>query len=315
VSELPQIIDQHAGRMAGRSGDQAQALNRAINEFHIEQPGTGRITMMTMQQLQDARGALRGQIEVARRAGENHIVNTLQPLYDDVTGLMQRANPTWATANRRWADDSIDTVARELGEAFSTRAGPQFRQQMRQFQQLAPEAQDMVRVEYIQKIADKLDNSADGHDIAKLFTNDHMRNSLRALFGDQGILTVTQVVRDLGIATRSGRMLGGSQTAMRQARRGEADADTGIMAAADGINIGGARNWLMQKLHTLLTERRNGPLAEIATTPMRDTAEVARHIHNMRTAQQYRQRLSAPSLDAGILAGPIGGAAAPQPNR
>ena len=108
--------------------------------------------MMDLQHLQDARGALRDRIETARRAGNNQIVATLQPLYRDVTRLMERANPTWARANQRWADNSLDTVARELGEAFSLRAGPQYREQARQFQALAPEAQDMVRVEFLQNI-------------------------------------------------------------------------------------------------------------------------------------------------------------------
>lgn len=308
VGMLPRILDRHANRMAGRAGDQAQALARGLAEFRIDTPN-GPALMMTLQQLQDARGALRGQIEVARRAGQDHIVGTLQPLYRDVTRLMERANPTWANANRRWADNAIDTRARELGEAFATKAGPQYRQQLAEFRQLAPEAQDMVRVEYLQKLADKLDNVGDTHDVAKLFANNHTRNAIREMFGDQGVVSVVQMVRDLGIQTRSARMLGNSQTALRLARRQEADAETGIRAAAEHASIKGARNWIIERLHTLLTERRNRPLAEIATTPMSDTAEVARHLHNMRAAQRYRSAMEVPTHTNMLYGGAISGTA------
>lgn len=294
--------------MAGRAGDQAQALQRALTEFRIDTPN-GPTLMMTLQQLQDARGALRGQIETAQRAGQRHIVGTLQPLYDNVTRLMERANPTWAVANRRWADNAIDTRARELGEAFATKAGPQYRQQIEQYRQLAPEAQQMVQVEYLQKLADKLDNLTDTHDVAKLFTNNHMRNSIRELFGDQGVLAVVQMTRDLGIATRSGRMLSGPQTAMRLARRQDAETNTGILAAAENASVQGAKIWIIQKLQNIRSEFKNRPLADIATTPMSDTAEVARHIHNMRAAQRYRQALDVPSPNALVGAGAMSGAA------
>lgn len=307
VGLLPRIIQRHANRMAGRSGDQAQALERAINEFNITTPNGQTLNMQSLQQLQDARGAVRAQMETARRGGQNHIVATLQPLYNDVTRMMERASPAWAQANRRWADNSIDTVARDLGEAFSTRAGPQYRAQRAQYERLAPEAQDMVRVEYLQKLADKLENLGDTHDVAKLFTTEHMRNSIRDLFGDAGAVAVTRMVRDLGIATKSGRMLGGSQTAQRLARRQEADTDTGILAAANNASVQGAKNWIIQKLHTLLSERKNRPLAEIATTPINDTAEVARHIHNMRTAQQYSQRLQQPTRTPLVASGALSG--------
>ena len=316
---LPRIIDRHLNRMAGRSGDQAQALNKAINEFKITRPNGQTLTMMTLQQLQDARGAVRGQIEVARRAGQDHIVNTLQPLYNDVTRLMKKSNLQWAKANRRWADDAIDTRARELGEAFATKAGPQYRRQLAEYQGLAPEAQQMVQVEYLQKLADKLDNIGDTHDVAKLFTNDHTRNSISALFGHEGTVAVAQMVRDLGIATRSGRMLGGSQTAARLARSQNADIETGILAAAENASLQGAKNWLTQRLLSIMTERRNQPLAEIATTPMNDMAEVARHIHNMRTAQQYQERIAQPNALGLLVSAPasqeLGSAVAPPPRR
>lgn len=292
---LPRIVDRHLNRVAGRAGDQAQALRNAVEEFFITRPDGQRLPIMSLQHLQDARGSIRDRIEVARRSGENSIVAMLQPLYRDVTRMMERASPQWARANRRWADNSIDTRARELGEAFALRAGPEYRRQVAEFNRLAPEAQDMVRVEYLQRLSDRLANLGDTHDVAKLFTTDHMRASVRELFGHQGVLLLTQSARDAAIATKSGRMLGNSATAMRLARRADADAETGIMAAAEIGSAHGIRNALLERLTRLLTERRNVPLARIATTPLNDTAEVARHVHNMRAAQAYRRRVQTPT--------------------
>lgn len=290
---LPRIIDRHVNRMHGRSGAPAESLRQAVDEFFITRPNGQRIVMMDLQMLQDARGSLRDRIETARRAGNNQIVQTLQPLYRDVTRLMERSNPNWARANRQWADMSINDVARDLGEAFSTKAGPQYRQQLQQFHQLAPEAQDMVRVEFIKKMSDKLDNLRDTEDPTKLFNTDHMRAAIRELFGDQAAVDLARLTRDSAIAAKSGAALKGSQTHMRGQFAREMDADTGVMAAAQDMNVRGIRNAMLDKLWSFFTERRNLPMSQIATTPMQDTAEVARHVHNMRVAQEFVRRVQA----------------------
>lgn len=306
VGLLPRIIQRHQNRMQGRAGEQYDALNRAINEFMITRPNGQRVTMMDMQMLQDARGALRAMIRGAERSEQRHIVNTLQPLYTDVTRMMQRANPQWALANRRWADMEIDRVGDRLGEAFATKAGPQYRHQIQEYDRLAPEAQDMVRVQFLQKIHDKLDNLGDNHDVAKLFTTQHMRNAIERLFGRQAMLDVTRMTRDAAVATKSGRMLGNSQTALRTARREEAGSENSLNAAVEMASVKGVRNAILDRLTSILTERKNIPLAEIATTPMRDVPEVARHIHNMQAARQFRERISRPSLEGARISGPLG---------
>lgn len=290
---LPRIIDRHVNRMHGRSGAPAESLRQAVDEFFITRPNGQRIVMMDLQMLQDARGSLRDRIETARRAGNNQIVQTLQPLYRDVTRLMERSNPNWARANRQWADMSINEVARDLGEMFATKAGPQYRQQLEQYRRLAPEAQNMVQVEFLQKLFDKLDNLGDTHDVAKLFATDHMRNAIRELFGDQAAVDLARMTRDAAIATRSGAALKNSATHMRGQVAKEFDADTGVMAAAQDMNVRGIRNAMLDKLWSFFTERRNLPMSQIATTPMQDTAEVARHVHNMRVAQEFVRRVQA----------------------
>ena len=98
-------------------------------------------------------------------------------------------------------------------------------------------------------------------------------------------------------------MLGNSQTHMRGMRQREADADTGVLAAAQNMNMSGIKSAMLDRLWAFFTERRNRPLAEIATTPMRDTAEVARHIHNMRVAQEFVRRITS-QTQAGRLSSP-----------
>lgn len=58
-------------------------------------------------------------ITAATQSGNDHIVSTLQPIYSDLTRLMERASPQWATANRRWGNMRLDEVAQELGDAMS----------------------------------------------------------------------------------------------------------------------------------------------------------------------------------------------------
>lgn len=295
---LPRILDRHAQRMYGRSGEPATALRNAIDEFLIQMPNGQRLAMMDLQMLQDARGSLRATIDRARPRGSSpnaQTVATLEPLYRDITRLMERANPAWARANRAWADNAIDTVARDLGEAFSLKAGPKYRDQVQQFRNLAPEAQDMVRVEFLQKLYDRLDDMKDGRDtaVANLFASDHIRNAIRELFGDRAAVDIARLTRDAAIAARSSGAIKGSQTHMRGQFAKEFDADTGVMAGVQNGSIRSIKDAMFDRLLTFITERRNAPMADIATTPMRDTAEVARHVHNMRVAQEFVRRVQA----------------------
>lgn len=291
---LPRIAERHLNRMRGRSGEQADALRAAINELYTELPNGQRVIMPSLQMLQDMRGAIRGMIQRNRQTGNDHIVNTLQPLYRDITRVMERASPLWARANRRWADLRIGEVARDLGESFAEKAGPRFREQMRQFQQLAPEAQDLVRIEFVQKLLDKVDNVGDTHDLAKLFSTPHMRSMVRTLLGDQAAVDLARLIRDNRVATKSKNMLGGSPTQPRQQRQKEQDADLGILAAVEQASVNNFRKFLVDYTIGILREARNRRIADVITTPMRDVPQVARHLEQMRRAQSRLNQLSQP---------------------
>ena len=294
VHALPQLLERYRHEARGRSGEAADAMNRAADQFYLTTQGGQRVAMNTLQQLQDARGALRGQMTQYARLGRDDLARVVRPMYQRATRVMEAMSPEWGVANRRWAGMHFDEVAQELGDAFSTRAGPQFREQVAQFGQMAPQAQDIVRVHVLQKLFDKLDNLPDTHSVSKLFANDQARTLIRTLFGDQSVVSFTRAVRDQRVAELSQSMMSNSATHRRGVAQKQKDAETGLVAAVENANARGVKNWLLERLTQMYTERRNRPLARILTTPMSDTANVAHHLHNMRRQQQRLQQLDQP---------------------
>lgn len=292
---LPRLLQRYQHEAGGRAGEAADAMRRAADQFYITTPNGQRLAMNTLQQLQDARGALRGQMTAYARGGRDDLARVVQPMYHRITRLMEAMSPQWAVANRRWAGMHFDEVAQDLGDAFAERAGPRFREQVAEFQGMAPQAQNIVRVHVLQKLFDKLDNLPDTHSVSKLFANDQSRTLIRTLFGDDAVVSFTRAVRDQRVAEASRSMTQNSATHRRSVAQRQKDADTGLVAAVEGANSRGVRNWLLDRATQVLTERRNRPMADILTTPMSDTASVARHIHNMRQQQNRLQQIDRPS--------------------
>lgn len=294
VAGLPRLLEWYARRTAGRSGEAAQAMRRALDEFFITTPNGQRLAMMDLQQLQDARGAVRNMITKAVRDNDNNIVNALQPFYSRVTRMMEAMSPAWARANQQWSDMNFQRIAAELGDAFKDRAGPAYRQQLREFQRLAPEAQDIVRIHVLQQTYDDLDNLPDTHTISKLFSKDHVRNMIRELFGRDALVDFVRAVREQRVAESSQGMLRNSATHRRGVTQKQKDAETGLTTAIENANAQGVKKWLLEKAMQIAVERRNRPMARILTTPMSDTANVAMHLERMRNQQNRLQRFSRP---------------------
>lgn len=306
---LPRIVNRHLNRMRGRSGQQATALQDAIDELYITTANGQRIIMPSLQQLQDMRGAIRGMIENANSPANPrpHIASTLQPLYDDITRLMERASPQWARANRRWADLRIGERARELGDAFAERAGPRFREQWRDFQSLAPQAQDFVRIHFVRKLLDKVENNPDEHDLAKLYSTPHIRRMVRQVLGDEAAVDLARLIRDNRVATKSKRMMGGSPTQPRMQRQEAHDADLGILASFENASVNGFRQWATKYTIGILRERRNRAVADVLTTPMRNVPQVARHLEEMRRSQSRTARFAQRPQRRGGTVGTVAG--------
>lgn len=307
---LQDTIDKYEGIAKGRSGEQAQAMNSALQEFFIDLPNGQKVIMPTLQMAQDMRGALRGIIQRNRQAGNDHIVNSLQPLYQDVTKVMQAASPAWAKANQRWADLNLDEVARDLGESFAKSAGPKAREQLAQFKSLAPEAQDIVRVHYVQQKLDAIENAAKlggTKNLGELFTKAHSRAMDRAILGDAEAVQMARLIRDANVMARSRDMLKGSPTQPRQQMQKEQDADLNMISAAQNFDW---RDWkaaMFEKAVALMRERRNKVIGKVVTTPMRDTPAVAEHLERMRQARAAAERYAQPQLRQPGYGGQVGG--------
>lgn len=311
---LPGLQDQLASaRMALREARRQRRPTSQINEISryvddlAEQlrltsrdatPPTQSVLMPSLEMAQDARAGIRGQIEAARQARRTDIAAILQPLYRDVTRIMERASPAWRTANQRWADMNLQQVATELGDAFAKTAGPRAREQMREFRRLAPEAQDVVRVHFVQQLLDRIENAArlgGQQNLGQLFSRDHTRAMIRAVLGDEAALTVARLVRDANVMARSRNMLSGSQTHIRGQIQREQDADLNAIASAAQFDW---RNWraaAFERVLSIMRERRNRVVGRAITTPMRDVPAVAEQIERMRRASDRVRVANAPA--------------------
>jgi len=318
---LPRILDQIQNVAYGRAGDYREAIERALGLFYTNVPGTGRVAMQSLRQLQDARTALRGQIDAYAQGGRNDIARELRPLYRGITRIMERMSPEWATANRLYGDGNIQRTVNELGEAFSNRASPQYREHIRQFDNLAPELQDIVRTQWLQKQYDLLTNLGDDHSVAKNFRSDQVRNMVRDLFGPEAAVVFTRAVRNQKAAEMTGGAQGNSLTHLRQETKRQKEQSFDIDSAAQAGNILGAIRAVQNWWRGREVSRRNQALVPILSTPLRETGEVGRHLVNMQNAQQRldaianrpTRTLQVPA--SAVLGGDAGEAVAERPRR
>jgi hypothetical protein len=154
---------------------------------------------------------------------------------------------------------------------------------------------------------DKLDNLPDTNSVSKLFGTDHARRMIREMFGNDAVVTFTRAVRDQRVAERSQAMTGNSRTHLRGQAQKQQDSETGLTAAVENANARGVRNWLLERMTQMLTERRNRPMSRILTTPINDTAQVAQHIARMREQEALLRRLSGPAQVSPRAIGTVGG--------
>lgn len=317
---LEQVIQSYAGKAAARAGEQGDALRSALQEFFVPTPN-GTVLVPTLQMAQDARGALRGIIKRNAIAGNEHIVNTLQPLYDDITAQMKLASPRWAAVNKKWADLELDKVAADLGESFSSNSGPKYREQKKVYDALAPQAKEIVQVHLTQWMLDKIENAyklGGMKNLGELFAKAHTRNMIRDILGDEAAVKLARLIRDANVMARSRDMLKGSPTQPRQQMQKEQDADLDLLTAADTFDWGNWRKAIFDSVKAFMRERRNKVIGKVVTTPVRDTPAVAEYLARMRKAQQLADQYAKPyrTMPAyGAYLGTSAEDAAPEPRR
>ena len=303
--DLSRVLSIWDRRFHGQQSPLSQQVNRAVDLFRNRiqtvaptgQPGPVQIT--TTQELRDfinRRGALNDMIDASRndRGQATTLTRELVRFKQHIDHVVGRANPQWRVANDRWADMNFDRVAGDLGDALSLKAGGQYRQQIRQFQRMAPEAQDIVRTHFLQKLHDRLDNLRDTHSVSKLFDTDHTRRVVMDLFGADAAIAFTRAIRDQKVAEATKAATGNSRTHLRGMTQRQKDAETGIVTAMGNASVKSLRDWLLERATQMLTERRNRPLADISMTPMIDTARVAQHLHRMRQQEAALRRAAQP---------------------
>lgn len=286
----PKPVLDDMSRQADQMAEQLRLTRRDAT------PPTQEILLPTLEQLQNSREAIRGMLDKYRATpGSNKLLPIVEPLYRDISRLMRRASPEWARANDRWADLHLDRVARELGQNLSLKANPQFREQMREFNRLAPEAQDFVRIEFAQQFLDAINNAGRGKNLAEFFKTPHIRDLVRTILGDEAAVDMMRMSRDLNIATKSKNMMHGSPTQPRLARQERLNADLNFINEAEVPTSMGA---FLEKLkkYTIgrMIDRRNHGIAQVLTTPMRDVPRVAEQIARMRQAQEVAARYAGP---------------------
>jgi hypothetical protein len=259
-------------------------------------PPTQQHLLLTLEQLQNSRSAIRGMLDGYRAdPSKRHLLPVVEPLYNDLTRLMTRASPEWARVNRSWADMNLARVAQELGQNLSDKASPQFRQQMRDFRRLNPVAQDFVAMELAQQFDDAVRNAGRGDNVAKFFKTPHIQELIRTVYGDDAAVDMLRMSRDLNVAAKSKNMMHGSPTGPRAERAKRLNADLNLIAEAD---IPTSVDQFFQKLkkYTVgrMIDRRNAGIANIITTPVSNVPAMAEQIARMRQAQQLAARYAGP---------------------
>lgn len=304
VQTLPRLLQRFERQAMSRAGDVQEAMLNASRQFYSQTPN-GPVAMMTLRQLQDARTRLRELREGYRQSQDYSLARPLNQLYDQITALMTRMSPQWGQANRQWADMELDSLGTRLGDAFSKTPGPRYREQLRQFRNLNPQAQDIVRVHYVQKLLDDLDRAKDTHSIAKFFTSDQSRNAIRTILGDRAAVDFTRTVRNINAAEKTFQM--NSRTHIRGEVKAQEEAFTGLEAARRGWSLSAMRDAVIDRLGQVLTERKNRPMADVLTTPMSNTPRVAMHIDRMRRQEARLRALAQPRVRPVPLSGIYGG--------
>lgn len=286
ASGIQGAVQKHRGTWADRLGEQSRAIEDALSEFLVKLPNGQTLVMPTMQQAMDARGALRGIISRNAQVGNNHIVQALKPLYDDVTNAMRASSSEWSKVNDRWADKAIAEKVNELGEAFSKKAGPKYREQKAEFDLLDPGLKDIVRIQYLQKLQDDLDNAVKMGSTTKFFNNNHTYKALEDLFDRDTAVDFARRVRDSNVEEMSKNMAHGSQTHRRQQAQKMSDGEEALVAATQAGDVRGWKEKTAEIMKGILTERSDKATAKIATSPMSDVSKTAEHLERMRRAPE-----------------------------
>lgn len=303
--------------VGGRSGAVQDAMNRALGEFQtgIQVQGQAPVINIVgrLQEAMDARAAVRDMID-GLGPHDRTVRAALTRLYQRVTVDMRRTYPDWWRANQIWGDARTGERAMEFMLTMPRTPGVRQNRVLQQFDRLPPHQQDRARVAYIQQLHNQM-GGPDSGDMLKWAKSENGRVVLRRILGNREAERLLLRLREFAHAKSTATMIGGSQTASRQATREAMDAPIEMAGQADALSLGGIRravtNYGIQKAK----DRRNVPLGRIATTPM-DRPDLV--IPQLRRLQQAAARQSTGGTASSTMAQRLARAlmvAAQQPNR
>ncbi len=274
--------------VGGRAGAVQDAVGRALNEFTTGvtvqgQPNPVRNVVGNLQQAIDARAALRDMID-GLGPQDRTVRSALTRLYNRVTVDMRRTYPDWWRANQVWGDVRTGERAMEFILGMPKTPGVRQNRVLDQFDRLPQHQQDRARVAYVQKLHNEMGGNDSG-DMLKWAKSENGRMVLRRIFGNREAEQLLLRLREFDQARSTAQMVGGSQTASRQATREAMDAPIEMAADADALSLGGLRRAVTRYGVQRAKDRRNVPLARIAMTPMDQPGEVIPQLRRLQQAQ------------------------------
>jgi hypothetical protein len=197
-----------------RAGDIRSGMQSATALFKDKRRAVG-----TLRKYIDARQALDQMIEGAKGAH-----GKATPLSRELSGIRRRLNDAVRSQNKDLAQaDDLFSGARgaqqllERGRQLVTRAGERSTRELRDLARMTPEQRRMIRLGFLQRMADDVENKRLGNETVGQFRTPAGQRLIREVVGGQDAERLIAILRREGISTKTLReWYSGSRTAPLQ---------------------------------------------------------------------------------------------------
>lgn len=286
-----------------RAGDIRRGMDRALGLFRDNR---GR-AFATLRKYHDARQALDQMIEESRgQLGRD------TPLTRELNGIRRRLNDTVRQQNRALAEaDDLFSGARggqqllDLGRSLVARSGAQATRQLRRMATMTDEQSQMVRLGFLQRMADDIENKRLGNETVSQFRTPAGARMIRAIVGGDEAERLISDFRSEAISTKTLRdMYSGSRTAPLMEDMKALEENAQLAAAALTGNVRGVAQSLATRLRRQIGARQSRELLNMLTADER--AELLRVLDELEAGGQALQLRQG----GGQLLGLAGGATA-----
>jgi hypothetical protein len=230
-------------------------MNRAIDLFR----GDDNRAIATLRRYVDARQALDQMIETSR--GE---LGRATPLTRELQGIRRRLNNVVRYQNRPLAAaDDIYSEARggqvllERGRSLVAKAGSRSARELRELAAMTPEQRQMVRLGFLQRMADDVENKRLGNETVAQFQTPAGQRMIREVVGGQEAERLIDDIRREALTTRTFREIySGSRTAPLLQDMQDVEEGAKLAASAISGNVGSVLSTLTQRLRRAVGRRQ-----------------------------------------------------------